>query len=62
MERFPRAVGGPQYEMIRLARTMDDLASAKPTVPRPGDIVGPLAFVTVAVIALLAFVGWLLFG
>ena len=61
MDRFPPAEDGPQYELIALARTLDDLTFAEQTAPRPGGIVEPLIYVTLALVALLAFVGWLLF-
>ena len=62
MDRFPPAKDGPHYELITLARTMDDLTFAEQTAPRPGGIVEPLICVAVFLVALLAFVGWLLFG
>ena len=61
MDRFPAAEDGPQYELIALARTMDDLSAEEKTTPRLGGIVEPLICVAAVGIAMLAFIGWLLF-
>jgi hypothetical protein len=61
MDRFPAAEDGPQYELIALGRTMDDLTDEEKTAPRPGGVIGPLICVSVVLVAMLAFIGWLLF-
>ena len=51
---------GPRFEIQAIARRLDDLPPDDVAAPR--DIVVPLVFTAVALIALMAFVGWLLVG
>jgi hypothetical protein len=61
-DRVPAAADGPEYELHAIGRTLEDLSPADRASPRPGGITRPLMGVVLVVIALLAFVGWLLVG
>jgi hypothetical protein len=62
MDRFPPAEDGPRYEMQSIGRTLDDLEPAEEVEARAGGVGRPLAWVALAVFALIAFVCWLLVG
>ncbi|HTX49169.1 MAG TPA: hypothetical protein VME40_07245 [Caulobacteraceae bacterium] len=62
MDRFPPAEDGPRYEIQSVGRTLDDMEPNDEIVPRPGGVLKPLAWVALALLALMAFVGWLLIG
>jgi len=62
MDRFPPAEDGPRYELQSVGRTLDDLEPSEEIAPRPGGVAKPLAWVALTLLALLAFVGWLLVG
>ena len=59
MNRFPPAENGPQYELVALARAMDDLAPGEEAAPR-ADVFTPLIFAGCGLLALIMFFGWLL--
>jgi hypothetical protein len=61
-DRVPAAADGPEYELQAIGRALDDLRPRGGVAPRTGGIARPLAGVALVVIALLAFVGWLLVG
>ncbi len=60
MDRFPPAEDGPRYEMQSVGRTLDDLEPAAQAEPSKGGVGGALIWVALAVVALVAFVSWLL--
>ncbi len=63
MDKFPPAEDGPRYELQSVGRTLDDLdpeTEAAPAAQR--RVYGPLVAVGLTILALLAFVGWLLVG
>jgi hypothetical protein len=62
MDRFPPAEDGPSYELQSVGRTLDDLTPQEETAPRPGGIARPVMWSFLALLALVAFVGWLLVG
>jgi hypothetical protein len=62
MDRFSAAEDGPQYELIALARTMNDLTPAEATVPEPTGLTPELIWAAITLLVMLAFVGWLLVG
>jgi hypothetical protein len=62
MDRFPPAEDGPRYEIQSVGRTLDDLEPSEEIAPRPGGFLRPLVWVGLALMALMAFVGWLLVG
>ena len=65
MDRFPPAEDGPRYELQSVGRTLDDLDLDPETEAAPAAqrrFGGPLIAVGVTILALMAFVGWLLLG
>jgi hypothetical protein len=62
MDRFPAAEEAPSYELQSVGRTSDDLTPQEETAPRPGGVAKPVIWSLVALLALIAFVGWLLVG
>jgi hypothetical protein len=62
MDRFPPAEDGPRYEIQSVGRTLDDLEPSEEIAPRPGGVMRPLVWVALVLLALMAFVGWLLVG
>jgi hypothetical protein len=62
MDRFPPAEDGPRYEIHSVGRTLDDLEPSDEIAPRPGGVYKPLVWVALGLLALMAFVGWLLVG
>jgi hypothetical protein len=59
-DRFPAAHDGPLFELEAIGRTLDDLS---PRASRPRRGVGAkLAWAAGALLALVAFMGWLLVG
>jgi len=60
MDAFPPARDGPRFEIQAIGRSLEDLTPAEVAVPR--DVVVPMLFTALALIALMAFVGWLLVG
>lgn len=56
----PRERNSPRYELDCVNRADDDFP-AKGSVPR-GGVIAPLAWVSLALVALIAFVWWLLVG
>ncbi|MFI4933561.1 MAG: hypothetical protein ACHP7N_03000 [Caulobacterales bacterium] len=61
-DAFPPAEDGPEYELQSIRRSLDDLTPAEKVAPRPGGIVRPIVWALVGLVALMAFVGWLLVG
>jgi len=62
MQRFPPAEDGPLYELESVGRTLGDLGPGEMLAPRPGGVIAPVVWSTIATLALIAFVGWLLVG
>jgi hypothetical protein len=62
MDKFPAAEDAPSYELQSIGRTLDDLTPEEETAPRPGGVAKPLVWSFLALLALIAFVGWLLVG
>jgi hypothetical protein len=60
MDTLPTAEDRSRYELQSIGRSLDDLEPADEIVPRPGGVIAPLAWVASALLALMAFVGWLL--
>lgn len=50
----------PRFEIQAIARNLEDLTPDGVAAPR--DIVVPLVFTALTLLALMAFVGWLLVG
>ena len=61
MDRFPPAEDGPRYEMLAIARALDDIAP-RDRAYEAGDLWGPLLWSLTGLLLLMAFVGWLLVG
>jgi hypothetical protein len=59
MDYFPTAENGPQFEMAAVGRTLIDLSPGDTEVPRVGRTEA-LVFTGLALLAALAFGGWLL--
>jgi hypothetical protein len=55
MRLFPPAHDGPRYEIQSIGRELDDLSPAEKVAPRPGGVARPLAYVALALLALVAF-------
>jgi hypothetical protein len=62
MEIFPPAEDGPRFEIQTIGRELDDLAPEEKVAPRPGGLARPLFWVGAVLVALIAFIGWLLVG
>ena len=60
MDAFPASFDGPEYELQSIARSLEDLTPAEMSAPRPGGVMRPLVWTVAAIVALMAFVGWLL--
>jgi hypothetical protein len=60
-DRVPAARDGPIFELESIGRTLDDLSPADKS-KRTRGVRAKLIWVTAALVALMAFVGWLLFG
>jgi hypothetical protein len=60
MQRFPPAEDGPRFELLSVGHTLDDLDPADEVAPRPGNAILPLVWSPAALLALIAFMGWLL--
>jgi hypothetical protein len=60
MQRFPPAEDGPRFELLSLGQTLGDLDPADQVAPRPGNAILPLLWSATALLALIAFMGWLL--
>jgi glutathione S-transferase len=58
-DRVPAAHDGPLFELGAIGRTLDDLSPAQKGEPRRGAR-AKLIWVAAAVLALVAFMGWLL--
>jgi len=58
MDRFPPAEDGPRFELLSVGRTLDDLDPGDQIGPGPGIL--PLLWSVTALLALIAFMGWLL--
>jgi hypothetical protein len=58
MQRFPPAEDGPRFELLSVGHTLDDLDPSDHAAPFPG--VFPLIWSVAALLALIAFMGWLL--
>lgn len=58
MQRFPPAEDGPRFELLSVGQTLDDLDPGDHAAPLAG--VFPLLWSVAALLALIAFMGWLL--
>jgi len=56
------AADGPQFEMQAIGHALDDLSPMDKTLPRTGGVWRPVTWSVLGLIALMAFVGWLLVG
>jgi hypothetical protein len=62
MDSFPPGEEGPRYEMMSIGRSLSDTAVARRATLPPRVIIAQLCWTALAVVALMAFVGWLLVG
>jgi hypothetical protein len=60
-DRIPAAHDGPLFELDTIGRTLDDLSPAEQRRP-PRGVRFKLEWTAAALVALVAFVGWLLVG
>ncbi len=60
-DRFPAAQDGPEFQLHAIGRALDDLSPAEQRKP-PRAVRARLTWAAAALVALMAFVGWLLFG
>jgi hypothetical protein len=60
MQRFPPAEDGPRFELLSVGHTLDDLDPGDEIAPRPGNAILPLVWSAAVLLALIAFMGWLL--
>lgn len=58
-DRIAAAHGGPRFELEGIGRTLDDLGPAERLAPRR-NVRAKLMWVAAALVALAAFMGWLL--
>ena len=58
-DRVPAARDGPQFELEAIGRTLDDLSPAQKRKP-PQGVRFRLLWAGAALVALMAFMGWLL--
>jgi hypothetical protein len=62
MDRFPPAEETPHYELQSIGRGLGDASLANRRALPPRVIVAHLFWTALVLVALLAFVGWLLVG
>jgi hypothetical protein len=58
-DRFPAAEDGPEFQLRSVGHSLDDLSPAERRLP-PEAVRARFMWATAALIALIAFVGWLL--
>ena len=61
-EARPPEANISRYDLECIHRPLDDRSPGEGSEPRLGDVFAPLAWVALALVALMAFVGWLLVG
>jgi len=59
-DRVRPAARSVRRELESIQRTCDDLAPLQDRAPRSGGVLGPVIAVALGLVALMAFLGWLL--
>ena len=58
----PREANRSRFDLASVGGSPDDLTSGDESAPQPGGVFAPLAWVGLGLVALMAFLGWLLAG